>query len=169
LALTVGKILLYDLATMDMQNKVIVLMVVGGALMLFSYGVQTKGWLKSDIKEEDKKAVSEKISPNHADPVEKKIDTLNDRVSSIDIGNVTKVIFDICTKEKITIESKNLIKIAKLVVNKMKKNIFEPKELQNIYEYVVSNYKSELSPEDYKKILQIMKDFVEFGGEVSFE
>jgi hypothetical protein len=46
LALTVGKILLYDLSTMAMQNKIIILMIVGGALMLFSYGVHTKGWLK---------------------------------------------------------------------------------------------------------------------------
>ncbi len=51
LALTVGKILLYDLETMAMQNKIIVLMVVGGALMLFSYGVHTKGWLQWDKKE----------------------------------------------------------------------------------------------------------------------
>ncbi len=43
---------MYDLATMGMQNKVIVLMVVGGALMLFSYGVQTKGWMKKETKEE---------------------------------------------------------------------------------------------------------------------
>lgn len=46
LALTVGKIVLYDLSTMSMQNKVIILMIVGGALLIFSYGVHTKGWLK---------------------------------------------------------------------------------------------------------------------------
>ncbi|MBP9780262.1 DUF2339 domain-containing protein, partial [Candidatus Gracilibacteria bacterium] len=51
LALTVGKILLYDLETMAMQNKIIVLMVVGGALMMFSYGVHTKGWLQGEKKD----------------------------------------------------------------------------------------------------------------------
>lgn len=48
LGLTVGKVLLYDLSTMGMQNKIIVLMVVGGLLLFFSYGVQTKGWLRSE-------------------------------------------------------------------------------------------------------------------------
>lgn len=37
---------------MGMQNKIIVLMMVGGALMMFSYGVQTKGWLKGETKAE---------------------------------------------------------------------------------------------------------------------
>ncbi len=50
LGLSVGKIVLYDLSTMGMQNKVIILMVVGGALLLFSYGIESKGWLK-DRKE----------------------------------------------------------------------------------------------------------------------
>jgi hypothetical protein len=53
LALTVGKILLYDMAAMThTQNKVIVLMVVGGALMMFSYIAQTKGWLKKETTTE---------------------------------------------------------------------------------------------------------------------
>ena len=46
LAVTVGKILLYDLSLMGMQNKVFILMIVGAALLLFSYGVQSRGWLK---------------------------------------------------------------------------------------------------------------------------
>lgn len=48
LSLTVGKILLYDLSTMAMQNKIIVLMIIGFALIAFSYGVHSRGWLKQD-------------------------------------------------------------------------------------------------------------------------
>lgn len=42
LFLTVGKIGLYDLDTMAMDKKIIVLMVVGGMLMIFSYFLQVK-------------------------------------------------------------------------------------------------------------------------------
>jgi hypothetical protein len=45
LALTVGKVILYDIATMGMQNKIIVLMLVGGAMLLFSYFVRSKDML----------------------------------------------------------------------------------------------------------------------------
>lgn len=48
LALTVFKILVYDLSTMAMQNKIVILMLIGGALMIFSYGVHSRGWLKEE-------------------------------------------------------------------------------------------------------------------------
>lgn len=46
LMLTVGKITLYDLSAMDMNKKIIVLMVVGGLIMMFSYYLQVRGYLK---------------------------------------------------------------------------------------------------------------------------
>ncbi len=46
LFLTIGKIGLYDIAAMNTNNKVIVLMVVGAALMAFSYVLQVKWYLK---------------------------------------------------------------------------------------------------------------------------
>ena len=50
LVLTLCKIILFDLATMEMQNKIIVLMIVGWALMMFSYFVHTKWLLKTNEK-----------------------------------------------------------------------------------------------------------------------
>jgi hypothetical protein len=47
LGITLIKIILYDIATMDMQNKIIVLMVVGAAMLLFSYRVRAKGLLET--------------------------------------------------------------------------------------------------------------------------
>lgn len=158
---------MYDLATMDMKNKVIVLMVVGGALMMFSYGVQTKGWLKSE--NDEKKTVPKNNTSKETKSEKKKSNVINEKISSIDIGNITQVVFTIHTKENIVLESKNIIKIAKLVVNNKGKTTFEPKELTNIYSYIVDNYKTELSIEEYEKILEVMKDFAEFGGEVRFE
>ena len=46
LALTIGKIGIYDMAAMDTDKKVIVFMVVGWALMIFSYFLQVKWYLR---------------------------------------------------------------------------------------------------------------------------
>jgi Predicted membrane protein (DUF2339) len=48
LLLTIAKIGLYDLATMDMDKKIIVLMVVGWVIMMFSYFLQVKWYLKEE-------------------------------------------------------------------------------------------------------------------------
>ena len=48
LLLTIAKIAFYDLATMNMDKKIIVLMVVGGCIMMFSYYLQVKGYLKDE-------------------------------------------------------------------------------------------------------------------------
>lgn len=45
LTITVAKVLLYDMSTMDMTNKIIILMVIWWAMMWFSYIVQSKGLL----------------------------------------------------------------------------------------------------------------------------
>ncbi len=51
LAITVGKILLYDISALSMQYKILILMVVGVALLLFSYGIHSKGLLKEEESE----------------------------------------------------------------------------------------------------------------------
>jgi hypothetical protein len=56
LAITVGKVILYDIATMGMQNKIIVLMIVGGGMLLFSYFVRSKNLLKAEEAEENVQA-----------------------------------------------------------------------------------------------------------------
>ena len=47
LTITIGKVILYDIATMGMQNKIIILMIVGGAMLMFSYVVKSKDMLNS--------------------------------------------------------------------------------------------------------------------------
>ncbi len=48
LGITLVKVILYDISTMGMQNKIIVLMMVGGAMLLFSYMVRSKDLLKTN-------------------------------------------------------------------------------------------------------------------------
>lgn len=47
LGITVFKVIIYDISTMDMQNKIIVLMMVGGAMLIFSYFVRSKNMLQT--------------------------------------------------------------------------------------------------------------------------
>lgn len=51
LGITLVKVILYDISTMGMQNKIIVLMMVGGAMLLFSYRVRSKDLLKKQQAE----------------------------------------------------------------------------------------------------------------------
>ena len=53
LTLSVGKVILYDIATMGMQNKIIILMLIGGAMLLFSYVVRSKDMLNLPENEDD--------------------------------------------------------------------------------------------------------------------
>ena len=50
LVLTIAKIAIYDLQAMEMRNKIVVLMVVGGLLLVFSYFLQVKWYLKEENK-----------------------------------------------------------------------------------------------------------------------
>ena len=52
LGITIVKVILYDISTMGMQNKIIVLMMVGGALLLFSYRVRAKNLLSTTTPSE---------------------------------------------------------------------------------------------------------------------
>lgn len=45
--ITVGKIVFYDMATMDTQKKIIVLMIVWGFMMMLSYFFHTQDWFKN--------------------------------------------------------------------------------------------------------------------------
>lgn len=50
LGITLIKVILYDISTMGMQNKIIVLMMVGGAMLLFSYVVRSKNLLEKQAE-----------------------------------------------------------------------------------------------------------------------
>lgn len=94
---------------------------------------------------------------------------MNEKINQVDIGDITMVIFTMSSGKTVKVKSKNLIKITKLVEAKLGKSEFEKDELQEIYTYVLNNYRSELSPADFKKITEVMEEFVALGGKVSFE
>ncbi len=166
LAITVCKIMFYDLATMSNQFKTIVMMVVWWLLMLFSYWVHTKWWLKSD-EEPAKKPKKSKLGPTsdstNNTPTEF---TINKKIKDIDISDVDHIIFEPNFSAPIKISTQNLKKIVTLIVDNMKKTEFEPNELSSVYETVISNYESSLSTKDYETLKSVIKNFVETWGKV---
>jgi hypothetical protein len=48
LGICLTKVILYDISTMDMQNKIIIMMMVGGAMLLFSYFIRSKNLIKTE-------------------------------------------------------------------------------------------------------------------------
>jgi hypothetical protein len=72
------------------------------------------------------------------------------------------------TEKPIQIRATNLIKVAKLIETTLHKTEFHAGELQDIYTLVTQNYKSTLPPEQYKKIKDIVHQFVQHGGKMEF-
>ena len=71
-------------------------------------------------------------------------------------------------EKTIQIRAENLIKIAKLITQKYKKVEFAPSELQDVYKTISTQYKSSLSPSQYKRIKEVVKLFVDKGGKIEF-
>ncbi|MDD5770205.1 MAG: DUF2339 domain-containing protein [Candidatus Gracilibacteria bacterium] len=156
--LTIIKIIFYDMATMDMNNKIIVLMIVGGLLLIFSYFIHKNGWLKS---QESSKLDDNKSNLKIEDD---KIYIINEKIKDVDVSNIENIKFCLNNKENFIIKSENLFKIAKIIVNKKQKTNFENGELIEIYNYIIKNYKSDLNKDDYNKLTSKIKDFIDIGG-----
>ncbi len=93
---------------------------------------------------------------------------VNNQIKDIDVSDIKFVEYTIGAK-KIKIRAVNLIKMSKLVISMYDwKTIFEKWELKNVYEYIKSNYKSDLSKANYDKIVAILDEFVEKWWEVKF-
>lgn len=152
--ITLAKIIFYDMTTMEMDNKIIVLIIIWWMLLTLSYFIQKNGWLKTQ------NTLSKK-------PQKKKI--INQKIENINVDEIQAILFSQNDGKTFTIKSKNLFKIAILIQNKKEKTQFEAWELQEIYDYILENYSSTLSKEDFKKLNWILKTFVDIGGEFTFK
>ncbi len=86
---------------------------------------------------------------------------INEKIKSIDVSNIRWVKFYVNDWDNVEIRAENLIKISKMITNDFTDVDFEKWELQDTYDFVISNYKSELSKATYDKIVNIMKQFVD--------
>lgn len=146
--LTIIKIIFYDMETMSMENKIIVLIIVGWILMAFSFFVQKK-WLWSEKQKEDL--------------------SLNDIISKVELWKTKEVIFKTNEDKDFSTKLENIIKIVLFITDKYWKTEFKPAELQSTYDYIIKNYKSELDKKSYDLLVWYMKNFVEKWGEIEYK
>ena len=172
LTLTSAKIFLYDIWQIWNTNSRIAVFAILWVIFIILSTLYTKRFwdnMKWEFSFDNLK--SNKINDKEVksyNSTKKQDFLINQEIKNIDISKYKWVKFIFNNWKSISIRSKNLIKIAKLVTNNNKKTIFEKNELKITYDYVVNNYKTELSKANYKKILEIMEKFVEFWGEVKF-
>ncbi len=147
LFLTIFKIALYDMSMMWMENKIIILMTVGWFLMIFSYFVHSKWWLSSSDTTEN---------------------NFNKRILKTDISGIEKVKIEINDDQVFKTSKENVMKIIYFVTDKFWKTEFEKWELEDVYDYIVQNYKSELDKETYERIRGVFKSFVKKWWKITF-
>ena len=125
-----------------------------------------------DLKETNSNKNSDKIikKNNNKTTTKKTIEKefeINQKIENIDIWNIKSVEF-IFAWRNIKIRAINLIKIVKLIIDNFDwKTSFKPLELQKVYDYIKDNYKSDLSKDNYDKIIEILDWFVMNGWDVN--
>lgn len=161
--ITIIKIIFYDMAEMETNNKVIVLMIVWWLLLLFSYFIHKNWWLKSQPIQSKKPKKNIEVPPQIVEEMKYNV---NESIKNIDVSNIESIKFDLNNKKSFNIKSKNLFKIVISITNNLWKTTFEAHELEYIYANVINNYKSELNQNDYNKLIWIIKEFIDVWGSV---
>lgn len=131
--------------------------------------------IKIEKKKKNKKIEKINISPKDKEENSKNTKTEQDKkldnsfmvkLKKVEIDDIKVIRFYPNKWEDFRIRAKNLIKIVKIIIKNTWKNNFKAWELDDIYKYVVKNYKTDLSRREYNKIRSTIKDFIDFGGEV---
>ncbi len=177
LSLTLIKILFYDI-WYSIENgivRVVALMLVG-ALMIIISSMYTKRFKWNLMKEfnianamtsEEFEIEEDEAMPSYT--TENSANTnyvMNQKIADVSIENLSSAVFIQNDGKRYEIRTKNMIRLAKMVIDGSKKTQFEAWELLSTFEYIVANYQSEVSVADYKKIVSLLEEFVKNGGEI---
>jgi hypothetical protein len=164
--LTLVKIIFYDLSTMSLQNKIVILMLVGWLLLVFSYFSHKNWWLQMNKIIPSKRAKKGIVENLIEKSVEVKKHRVNMEIENIDVSDISSIKFILNTGKSFQIKTKNLFKITKIIIQNTWKTTFHPEELSALYETIVANYTTGLSDADYEKVKTRIKEFVVAGWEV---
>ncbi|MDD2871931.1 MAG: DUF2339 domain-containing protein [Candidatus Gracilibacteria bacterium] len=171
-SITTLKIFLYDLwfGLDDAFSRVIAFIVIGVLLIIIStrytkkYGNNLKGEFNFSNFYNGNNTEKSSISTNKKPQNITKI--INKKIEKIDVSDIRGIKFYINGGDTVEIRAENLIKIVKLITNDFTDTKFEKGELVDTYNYVLENFKSDLSKATYDKILLVLNQFIEQGGEV---
>lgn len=185
ITLTAGKVFLYDIWTSvdGTVSRVIVLIVVWVLMIVLStmYTRKYGNTLNSEFSPTnlfDTEAFNSKSSSSsHTQETaqekviasEEQTSWVMQEIENTDVSEYSAVRMKISWIGKtFTIRAINLIKIAKIIENTLWKKTFEAWELSEIQKSVLSEYKSDLPKEQFKKLKEVVAAFVEHGGEIEF-
>lgn len=179
LCLTVGKIFLHDIWQPGVDDGVgFIAFMLTGWLMIALSTMYTKKYGNTLGKDFSPSNILGEIGLSGTETTTKDQNSSTKKVISDDLmGDIKKVkIWDTIwvrmringNDKPIQIRAENLIKIAKLITKKYWKTSFKAGELQDTYELITKDYKSELPANQYKRITEIVKMFVDNGWEIEF-
>lgn len=174
LSLTTVKIFFFDITDWIDDNtfRLIAFWVVWILFFVLSSAYSRKMWgsLKWEFNfsnfsswDDNKDIVDEKKNKEST-----KVFVINETIKDIDVSEYKWIKFNFEWSKSLEIRSVNLIKIVKMVTNDFENTVFKKWENKDLYDNIVSNYKSELSKANYDKILDIMKKFIEIWGSVEW-
>ena len=186
LALTSAKIFLFDVWQIANTNSRVAVFAILWVIFIIISTLYTKRFwdnllwefslsnLKSEnndleediIKNKEEKINKQYIEENNDIEDGKEENPFMKKLKKVDIEDIKVVRFFPKSWEKFTIRAKNLIRVSKLIIEKTWKTSFKSGELQNMYDFVIKNYKSDLSRREYDKIRSTVKDFIISGWEV---
>lgn len=173
LTLTTLKIFFVDVGWIeaDTNSKVFVFFILW-VILIFISTIYTKRYWDNLLGEfrisnlfKQKKINSVQDDDIFKDTTEEDL-LINKEIKNINIDDYKSVTFIINNERKAEIRAKNLVKISKMLIDKFWKNKYKAWELQDAYDFILSNYKTKLSKRDYDKIVSILKDFVKLWWEV---
>lgn len=170
--LTTIKIFFHDI-WVGISNEAIqflALMIVGVLMIILStmYTKKYGNTMNSEFRISNLFPKKEKDNTEEISQEKVPSSSVQNDIESIDVRGISGVRMRISGDKVIQVRAENLIKIAKLICKSYGKNNFEAGELKKAYEMISSDYKSSLSPSQYKKIQDVVQLFVEKWGSIEF-
>lgn len=182
LTLVLGKIFLFDIWELDEAvTRVVALIAIWILLIVISTKYTKKYWnnlswefdfdnLIDKVPEDTSSDNSKKEDKNQSEKtVDNKSDKINTRINDIDVSNIESVKFYPNWDKAFSSKAKNLKKIVVLILNGKDSYDFSPNELIETYDFIIENYKSDLTKRDFDMINGAIHDFVTMWGKVEIK
>lgn len=96
-------------------------------------------------------------------PTSKEAEKLNALFQDIDITHIDAIEFTPKNLPSFTLNTDNIKKITLYITQKLHKNTFSPRELQNAFDYLSKNIVSVMRKEEYDIVIGEIMSFIEFG------
>lgn len=164
LALVLWKIFIYDIWYLDNAvTRVVALMIIGILLIVISIKY-TEKYGNNLLKEFDPKNLfsneNDTIISNNEEKVATNIPLVNKHIGAIDVDDINSIKFYPNWDKTFISKAKNLKKIVRMILEEKPCGTFAPNELLDTYNYIIDNYKTELSKRDFDLINWAIQNFV---------